>query len=86
MSRYIDADAIQYRKVCKEKIDGSMSIEYMVLRDAIDDMPTADVVEVVRCKDCKHYKDNHRCYSRYSNMNDSRNPNDYCSYGERVDK
>ncbi len=23
---------------------------------AIEDVPTADVVEVVRCKDCKHYK------------------------------
>ncbi len=49
----------------------------------IKDIPSADVVEVVRCKDCKHYKDNHRCYSKYSNMNDYRSPDDYCSYGER---
>lgn len=48
-------------------------------------VPAADVVEVVRCKDCKHYKDNHRCYSKYSNMDNYRSPNDYCSYGERED-
>jgi len=78
MSRYIDADAIQY----DEDIPGI----YTVSKTQIGNMPTADVAEVVRCKDCKHYKDNHRCYSRYSNMNDSRNPNDYCSYGERADK
>lgn len=50
----------------------------------INKIPLADVVEVVRCKDCKHYKDNHRCYSKYSNMDNYRSQNDYCSYGERA--
>jgi hypothetical protein len=56
----------------------------------VKDAPTADVVPVVRCKDCKHY----------TNIDTYRNPprldfywcnkfgtitkeNDYCNYGER---
>ena len=47
---------------------------------------STDVVEVVRCKDCKHYHDfethfdcNHVC-----GMDDVQ-PTDFCSYGERRD-
>lgn len=58
----------------------------------------ADFVEVIRCKDCKHYKS----YGRTSLLVDSKNikagwcqrrmrydeehrmlPDDFCSYGER---
>ena len=54
------------------------------------DQPTADVIEVVRCKDCQHYI-NGKCYvsnrtnkGLYPRVNiHSRNENDYCSYGER---
>lgn len=52
----------------------------------IADMPTADVVEVVRCKDCKHYSADGwgygNCYRgsvEYLRMAD----NGFCSYGER---
>ena len=42
-------------------------------------LPTADVVHVVRCKDCKkHYKDG------FCDVFDVRTKaKDYCSYGER---
>ena len=40
----------------------------------------ADIVKVVRCRDCKHYKDEHsNCWLMRVKMI----PNDYCSYGER---
>lgn len=49
----------------------------------------ADVVEVVRCKDCSHYIDG-KCYVtnrsplfKYNVNIHSRKANDYCSYGER---
>ena len=43
----------------------------------------ADVVEVVRCKDCKHYKgEQFNCWVMRSKMQ----PEDYCSYGERREK
>ena len=52
----------------------------------VDNMPKADVVEVVRCKDCKHrYYDKERklyyceMYFGLGILKD----NNYCSYGER---
>ena len=48
--------------------------------------PTADVVEVVHCKDCKHYEIG-KSYTPYCNnvMNlfEEMKCDDYCSYGER---
>lgn len=48
--------------------------------------PTADVVEVVRCKDCKYFKmagTTPRC-TFYKGLATTVNPpTDYCSYGER---
>lgn len=64
-----------YRKLSEAKI-------------AIEKLPAADVVPVLRCKDCKHY-DMGVCLKIYSDGNvhpaawQSRNPDDYCSYGER---
>ena len=49
--------------------------------------PTTDVVEVVRCKDCKHYK--YRMCELIGNIMDGyyhgtfdvKRPDDFCSYG-----
>ena len=46
MARYIDAVSVM-RLIPMEEI---------VARMAIANAPTADVVEVVRCKDCKHHE------------------------------
>jgi hypothetical protein len=43
----------------------------------MDATPAADVVEVVRCKDCKHH--HYICPSGFI----ARKANDFCSYGER---
>ena len=49
--------------------------------------PTVDAVEVVRCKDCKHYMlwedsdDKKTCAKSIGLMVSS--PDDFCSYGER---
>ena len=56
----------------------------------VDACPTVDAVVVTRCKDCIHY-DLGVCLKIYSDGNaqkdswQSRNPNDFCSYGERKD-
>lgn len=48
----------------------------------------ADVVEVVRCKDCKYWQDNNDGYPhqecRWGNY-ETPNPDNYCSYGELKD-
>ena len=47
----------------------------------VEKQPTADVVEVVRCKDCTEWdKDEYECSHWYGFRED-----DYCSYGERMD-
>ena len=57
-----------------------------LLMDEIDEMPTADVVSVVRCKDCKYYRKMYKlCSCRSDKFNVYLNDNDFCSYGERKD-
>ena len=57
---------------------------------SVEEYPSADVVEVVRCKDCKNIDmdwesvrapGKHYCITMDSFMD----CNDYCSYGERKD-
>ena len=56
--------------------------DYMLLNfeQYIHLMPAVDVVEVVRCKDCKHYLFCCRTIRTGGNR-----PDDFCSYGERKD-
>ena len=55
----------------------------------IEDVPTADVVEVVRCKDCKYWE-NGKDYEPYCNhiegtFSDT-TEDDFCSHGERKEQ
>ena len=87
MPRYIDAEQAIYLV----KNDALLQVYYSK-SDAIDCInatPTADVVEVVRCKDCK------RCYEKRTKRGNQLmrfcmrmdgneyqvNANDFCSYG-----
>ena len=57
MSRYIDADKA-YETARKYHKDFSQSIADLTsLREVLEDTPIADVVSVVRCKDCKYFQD-----------------------------
>ena len=86
MNRYIDADKLQ--EEFKELHGGKRSL-------LIDIQPTADVVEVVRCKDCRWYEINQlkqdgtedRRYKPSACMlfERTKDPNHYCSYGKRKD-
>ena len=49
------------------------------IEDIVNEIPTEDVVPVVRCKDCTEWdKDECECSHWYGFKE-----NDYCSYGER---
>ena len=49
-------------------------------------IPAADVVEVVRCKDCKYHKDTSiKMYAYCCPIGQTVLKDDYCSYGERRD-
>ena len=50
--------------------------------DLMDEIPTVDAVEVVRCKDCKYYHLSRlECHNKY--MNGIIGVDGFCSYGER---
>lgn len=52
------------------------------IEKAIDEAPTIDAVEVVRCKDCKHF-DGSYSYPICCRWEETIKPDDYCSYGEK---
>ena len=77
MSRYIDAQKL------KDAI--------MTALKCVDDAPTADVQEVVRCKDCKYSCEekpvfgitDYSCIKLGIHCLDA---NDFCSYGAKMDE
>lgn len=54
------------------------------IKSTINTIPAADVVPVVRCKDCKYYKPNeYECGCEFAGGLPYVKADDYCSYGER---
>lgn len=96
MIRYIDADALIVRlensPIFLNFGEDGLFIREFVIR-CIQDRTTADAVEVVRCKDCKHHPENggecdrsitHTGRDYVCEMNTYRYINlEFCSYGER---
>ena len=84
MARYIDADKLKERlKIISVVADDlyEMGINRGLDRaeTEIDMLPEADVVEVVRCKDCTEWDSNECECSHWYGFRE----NDFCSYGER---
>ena len=81
MAEYIEREAI-YKTIAKnvEVFDGTGSVIKGQCLEHILTSEPADVVEVVRCKDCI-YHNVPPCPMRLS-LNWT-NDNDFCSYGER---
>lgn len=64
---------------------GNQAFDY-VADILIEDAPTIDAVEVVRCKDCRWWQDDYMgtwC-SRLSGVRNT-NADDFCSWGERIE-
>jgi hypothetical protein len=97
--RLIDANAFQFEP---DPVDNIMNgvlfmgrstgktlqmVKYC-LQAMIENAPTVDAVEVVRCKDCKHWGYvvgcGHYCEC-YANQMADTEADDFCSYGERKD-
>jgi len=87
MSRYIDADElVRYMEERQERLKDDESLwELSVVETFLGRASSADVVEVVRCKDCKWWdSEEHNCVIRDSYGWDYK-PTDYCSYGENAE-
>ena len=53
---------------------------------ALEKAPAVDAVEVVRCKDCKHYGEYNCCWIHSADVDGTPifvRDDDFCSYGER---
>ena len=77
--RLIDADALWHKTfTCEDAAD---------VRKEIENAPTVDAVEVIRCEYCEfcHYNssnDTYKCTSS-NGMNRTVGRDEFCSYGER---
>lgn len=91
MARYIDADALKL-DIDLSKGASVLDMALAVIR-SVKDAPAADVVEVVRCRDCKYYSVTHCpitghelsvCLQGVSQQ--WVGENHFCSYGERRER
>ena len=89
--RLIDADRLK-RSVPDTEIDifeicgGCTLLDREQVYDIIDEQPIIDAVPVVRCKDCKWWREetDHTC--RKWGGASPRNANGYCDDGERSEE
>ena len=95
MAKYIDADLMALNeseaymsaqtKIENPILSGLNSVVHRKIQQLIADTPAADVVSVVRCKDCKHH---HYCEIHFCDALGMDCPDDskfFCSYGGRED-
>lgn len=96
MAEYIDRAAAVKSVLRMRRPENSVAQNRMLSIIQMDmlKLPAADVVPVVRCKDCKHYRNypNGLCYLHTEPKTNARGysgeavcvePDDFCSYGER---
>lgn len=85
--RLIDANAVEYENIiCSQS-------QLHWLNEIIEKQPTVDAVEVVRCRECKHWEPSgSKAGNSFSDMeyiggceftNYYRSESDFCSYGKR---
>ena len=94
MSRYIDADALIADLEHDIAIDADI-LDYGIIEEAerewtqfdkdckqnaIDLLINAPSIDIVRCKECKHYTEAKGCLLEDNSI---RKSDDFCSYGER---
>lgn len=92
--KYIDAELLMHDIQVLRCVNSDRKIEavtnqtiHELFPQIVNDALAADVVEIVRCKDCKWYKT--EFCAMYDNGDDGWNagwknePNDYCNRGER---
>ena len=96
----IDADALiaKLKTQYGEDLGWQCTVNMSDVGMMVEDAPTVDAVEVVRCKGCKHYRwQGHTsllvngknvkagwCHRRIRHDEEYRMlPDDFCSYGER---
>ena len=94
MAEYIEREALKQSIRIMPRTTHPELVLYSSVQKVISDEPTADVVEVVRCKDCKWYQEgkllapNKFCFRLKHPKEDRRigynySPDDFCNFGEK---
>ena len=82
MARYVDTDLLKPDYFVPSTSTGTVSTQYVSLFQILN-APTADVVAVVRCKDCEYYVETNgrigTCELTISGAKDD----GFCAWGER---
>lgn len=82
--RLIDADALKQRAIRVSTVKEHIYMKAVGTHE-IDKAPTVDAVEVVRCKNCKHFtKEEGLSGGMCDEHNVWIDDNDFCSYGEHA--
>ena len=89
-TRYIDVNNIRLTGLTFKDVNHEVYFSLTDIRKAIDQTPTEDVVEVVRCKDCKYWggvTNGYICHA-WSGINTKNytKPTEYCARGERKEQ
>ena len=95
MPRYIDADKL-IEEMCVNVFPRDAQHLFLAMRGMVRNAPTADVVEVIRCKDCKHayfryntkdtLQEIYACRKRPAGRTHRKVSGDFfCKHGERKD-
>ena len=92
VKKFIDAEILidelsaSCMPIFEKGISGILGDEQSIA-DVIREQPSADVQEVVRCKDCKYflkYKSSNECFCYKGDLLSIVKPDDYCSQSVRI--
>lgn len=96
MTEYIERGALMQFPIRRDHYDRKNGNKHFIngiesVLEYAENLPTADVAPVVRCRDCKHARKSEDAFdwdgvTPLCECNYSRQPNrwhEYCSYGER---
>ncbi len=80
MSKYIEADAVE-KAICKR-------VYAVEVEDILAEMANAPSIDIVRCKDCKHWTKGDEVYGICNRCTNTRQMrlDDFCSRGEVRDE
>ena len=82
--RLIDADALGVGRCSRDVLPADYCAGWNGMVRLLEKAPTVDAVEVVRCRDCKHYKpDEYECGCDFAGGLPYVKADDFCSCGER---
>ena len=84
--RLIDADKLESGEVIIPTENGGYEYVEVFYKDDVDNAPSVDAVEVVRCKDCIHYYADPWGYGNCvfeGGVSRRTKTSDFCSWGER---